>query len=65
MKNHVRLIIELVVEGGDHALDVVNAILDGGAFQDSINEYDSDAGPLRVKAYAVRRIIAPTGEPSP
>ena len=55
----------LDIEGGDHALDVVDNVLDGGAFQDSINEYGADEGPLRVKSCVVRRLVAPTGEQSP
>lgn len=51
----IRLVVELEVEGDEaNACAVVDDVLDGGAFQDAINEHDCDAGPLRVKSATVR-----------
>ena len=47
--------IELEIEGPDAAITAaVNAVLDRGALQDAINEYEHDDGPVRVSsAYIV------------
>lgn len=51
----IRLIVELEIEGDEkNAYAVVDDILDGGVFQDAINDHDGDAGPLRVKSAVVR-----------
>lgn len=50
-----KIIVELEIDGDPaDAYHVVDSLLDGGVFQDAINEHDFDAGELRVTRATVK-----------